>query len=153
MCATLVAGLLCEYRSELALCITGSKFSADKKPSERVDDHGGNEVDFTSTIIIGDGINAGGVSEQIAKKLDDVFISEKKARTNRTSPKSSKPNPAERLNNNSSSEMDFRRTIVIGDHVNAARPNTSSLLMQDEDHSNQLGKELEDGVQSEKKKP
>lgn len=126
--------MLCEHRSELAFCIAGFKVAAKQKSSKRVEDSRQGELDFTSTIIVGDKIDGFSpssvciqdVSEAIAKKLEDVVLLEKKMKTTKTSSKSLKSKPPIKAHKSKNNQVDFKSVIVMGDEAQTSCVSTQN---------------------------
>lgn len=125
--------MLCEHRSELAFCIAGLKVAAKPKHSKIVEDARQGELDFTSTIIVGDELDGFSpsvcmqdVSEAIAKKLEDMALLEKKTKTTKTSTKSLKPKPTSKADKNKNNQMDCKSVIVMGDEARTSCVSTQN---------------------------
>ncbi|XP_008781193.2 putative RNA polymerase II subunit B1 CTD phosphatase RPAP2 homolog [Phoenix dactylifera] len=112
----------------------GLKVAAKQKLSKSAEDAGQGELDFTSTIIVGDKLDGFSpssvctqdVSEAIIKKLEDVVLLEKKTKTTKTSSKSLKPKPTSKVDESKNNQVDFRSVIVMGDDAQASCVSTQN---------------------------
>ncbi|KAG1338847.1 putative RNA polymerase II subunit B1 CTD phosphatase RPAP2 [Cocos nucifera] len=117
----------------------GLKVAAKQKPSKRMEDARQGELDFTSTIIVGDkpdgfspsSVCTQDVSEAIAKKLEDMDLLEKKTKATKTSSKSLKPKPTRKVDKSKSNQVDFKSVVVMGDEA-------QTLCVSTQNHSEQV---------------
>lgn len=111
-----------------------------------------NETDLTSSIITGDKMD--GDISMIAKRLNNVTITQMKTTSNNASSSSSRPECPPMATNKARDEsdfngMDFTSSIIYGDDTAPAFPNTCSLTT--EDVSELITNQLENVCIAEKK--
>ncbi|URD90287.1 phosphoprotein phosphatase [Musa troglodytarum] len=111
----------------------------NQKPKKKVVDAAPVEVEFESAVILKNEDDAlaysshGTVdaSEAIAKKLEEVVLEERKAKTTKSASKSSKSKASKNSKKDKTHKVEFRSTIIVGEQVppgpSAAAQNTPKL--------------------------
>ncbi|THU44653.1 hypothetical protein C4D60_Mb02t09640 [Musa balbisiana] len=111
----------------------------NQKPKKKVEDAAPGEVEFESAVILkneDDGLAYSSrgtvdVSEAIAKKLEEVVLEERKAKTTKSASKSSKSKASKHSKKNKTHKVEFTSTIIVGEQVppgsSAAAQNTPKL--------------------------
>ncbi|CAL9766540.1 unnamed protein product [Musa acuminata subsp. burmannicoides] len=111
----------------------------NQKPKKKVEDAAPGEVEFESAVIlenedVGLAYSSRGTvdaSEAIAKKLEEVVLEERKAKTTKSASKSSKSKASKHSKKNKTHKVEFMSTIIVGEQVppgsSAAAQNTPKL--------------------------
>ncbi|CAL9137359.1 unnamed protein product [Musa acuminata var. zebrina] len=111
----------------------------NQKPKKNVEDAAPGEVEFESAVILeneDDGLaysSRGTVdaSEAIVKKLEEVVLEERTAKTTKSASKSSKSKASKHSKKNKTHKVEFMSTIIVGEQVppgsSAAAQNTPKL--------------------------
>ncbi|KAJ6810162.1 putative RNA polymerase II subunit B1 CTD phosphatase RPAP2-like protein [Iris pallida] len=136
----------------IPLADRGPNYLPNLESVERIGSAGSNETDLTSSIVTGDKMD--GDISMIAKRLNNVTITQMKTTSNNTSSCSSRPECQPMATNKARDEsdfsgMDFTSSIIYGDDTASAFPNTCSLTT--EDVSELITNQLENVCIAEKK--